>query len=371
MPTDPALARWRLVLGRFAEEAIPGALDDADARTDRVLDFLYGRTYEGRGVRRAGGTNDPSALTVPTWLREVRELFPRETSERITRHALDRYGLTELLTDADTLRQLEPSYELLQTLLSFRGVMQGEVIEVARRIVRQVVEELRAQLEREVVPALYGGTSRKQRSRLASGRALDVRRTIRANLRNWDPAAKRLLVRELHFFSRMRRRLPWHVIFAVDCSGSMLGSVIHAAVMAGIFRGLPWLRTKLVAFDTSVVDLSEIAGDPTEVLMSVQLGGGTDIGGAMRYCASLVEQPSRTVIVVVTDFFEGGGVAPLLSTIKRLRGDGVRVLGLGALDAEARPSWDRVTAEACADAGAEVAALTPGRLAEWLATVIC
>ena len=157
---------------------------------------------------------------------------------------------------------------------------------------------------------------------------------------------------------------------AVDCSGSMMDSVIHSAVMAGIFKGLPSVNMRLLAFDTTVVDLSEAIDDPAELLMSVQLGGGTDIARAMRTCASLVENPTRTVVVVVTDFFEGGSAADLLSTIRKLRGEGVRVLGLAALDAEAKPTYDRQIAEACADAGAEIAAMTPKHLAEWLARVL-
>ncbi len=372
-----AAARWRLVLGRFAEEGLPGALsaDGAAARMDRMLDYLYGREYHGRGVRpgqggREGGLG-PSVLTVPEWIREVRELFPAETCEVVTRHALDRYGLTELVTDPETLRKLEPSYELLKSLLTFRGLMKGEVLDLAKKIVRQVVNDLRRRLETEVRAALWGRLDRRRRARLRSARNLDVHRTLRANLEHWDPARRRLAaVRDLHFFSRVERHLPWHVILAVDCSGSMIDSVIHSAVMAGIFRGLPSLRVKLVAFDTAAVDLSEAAADPTEVLLSVQLGGGTNIGGALAYCAGLVEQPTRTLLVLVTDFCEGGPIAQMLATIKRLRGEGVRVLGLAALDAAARPSYDRATAEACAEAGAEIAALTPGRLAEWVAKAI-
>ncbi len=379
-PNTQAKARWRLVLGRFAEDGLPGSLggDPGYGRMDRMLDYLYGREYAGRGVRRgqsAGGTGrsgslDPSQLSVPEWIREVRELFPQETSEVITRHALDRYGMTELVTDPETLRRLEPNYERLKALLTFRGLMKGEALELARRIIRAVVEDLRRRLARDVRQALWGRLNRRRRSRFKSAPNLDVWRTIRANLKHYDRKRRRLVVQDVHFFSRVERHLPWHIIMAVDCSGSMVDSVIHSAVMAGIFRGLPSLRVRLVAFDTSVVDLTEAAGDPTEVLMSVQLGGGTDIGGALAYCASLVDQPTRTILVFVTDFCEGGPVTPMLATIKRLRGDGVRVLGLAALDQEAKPSYDRATAEACVEAGAEVAALTPGRLAEWLSRVI-
>lgn len=370
--TARAAARWRLVLGRYAEEGLPGSLGAGGgyARMDRILDHLYGREYEGRGLRGGAGGGGPSALAVPEWIREVRELFPQETCDVITRHALDRYGMTELVTDADTLRRLEPSYDLLKAVLTFRGLMQGEVLEVARRLVREVVEDLRRKLERDVRPALWGRVDRRRRTRLRSAKNLDAQRTIRANLRHWDARRRRLVVQDLFFRSRVQRHLPWHVIMAVDCSGSMVDSVIHSAVMASIFHALPSVQVKLVAFDTSVVDLSDAAADPAEVLMSVQLGGGTDIGGALGYCASLVTQPTRTILVLVTDFCEGGPLTPMLAAIRRLRGEGVRVLGLAALDAQATPAYDRAAAEACVEAGAEVAALTPRRLAEWVAKAI-
>jgi Mg-chelatase subunit ChlD len=278
--------------------------------------------------------------------------------------------MTELVTDPETLRRLEPSYDLLKALLTFRGLMQGEVLELARRVVRAVVEDLKRRLAKEIRQTLWGRVHRRRSSRLRSAANLDAWRTVRANLKHYDRERKRLLVERLHFFSRVERHLPWQVIMAVDSSGSMIDSVIHAAVMAGIFKGLPSLRVRLLAFDTAVVDLTDIASDPTEVLMSVALGGGTDIGGALGYCASLVEFPTRTIVVLVTDFCEGGPIEPLLAHIKRLRGAGVRVLGLAALDRNAAPSYDLRVAEACAEAGAEVAALTPGRLAEWLARTI-
>ena len=201
-------------------------------------------------------------------------------------------------------------------------------------------------------------------------RNLDWHRTIRANLKNYDRERKRLIVESLHFWSRVEHHIPWHIIMAVDCSGSMMDSVIHSAVMAGIFKGLPAVRVSLIAFDTAVVDLTEHADDPTEVLMSVQLGGGTNIAGALGYCETLVVSPTRTILVLVTDFYEGGPPDRLIAAVKRLREAGVRVLGLAALDADADPAYDKNMAEQCVAVGAEVAALTPRRLAEWMALVI-
>lgn len=164
--------------------------------------------------------------------------------------------------------------------------------------------------------------------------------------------------------------MPWHVILCVDQSGSMVESVIHSAVMAGILSGLPMIKVKLVAFDTSIVDLSGYLDDPVETLMSVQLGGGTDIGQAMTYCESLVEEPRRTVVVLISDFCEGAPPGRLLGSVQRLREGGVRLLGLAALGPDAHPSYDRQMAERLAAEGMDIAALTPKLLAEWLARIL-
>jgi Mg-chelatase subunit ChlD len=372
---EQALIRWRLVLGRFADRSLGDrGIDGKHRQMDRVLEYLYGREYTRRGVRSAppgrGADLSQSVLTIPDWLGEVRELFPRETIEVIERHALERYGMTELVTDPGVLKTLEPNYELLKAVLTFRHRMRGPVLKIARGIVRKVIEDLRQKLAREIRMRLWGQLNRQRRSRLKIARNLDWQRTIRANLKHYDREQSRLVIESIYFSSRVERHMPWHIIMAVDCSGSMMDSVIYSAVMAGIFKGLPSLRVSLVAFDTAVVDLSEQVDDPTELLMSVQLGGGTNIAGALGYCETLVQHPHKTIVILVTDFCEGGAASALLAAIKRLLESGARVLGLAALDAKAEPAYDRQMAEQCVAAGAEVAALTPLRLAEWLAKVL-
>ncbi|KAF0178491.1 MAG: VWA containing CoxE family protein [Limisphaerales bacterium] len=365
-------SRWRLVLGRFAEQRLSLPLSARDARMEAALDYLYSREYEGRGVRerQPAGTLDPSQLNIPTWLGEVRELFPRDVVEVIEKHALDRYGLTELVTDKETLEKLEPNMDLLKTLLTFRGHLQGEVLQTARRIIRQVVEELKRKLEAEVRRALAGRLNRFRHSPQKAAQNFDWRGTVRRNLKHFDPQRRQLILQEPRFFARNTRQLPWQVILCVDQSGSMADSVIHSAVMAGILAGLPLIRVKLVVFDTSIVDLSDHVEDPVEVLMSVQLGGGTDIGKALAYCEQLVENPHRTVVVLVSDFCEGASPAVLLNTCRRIRESGAKLLGLASLDQTATPIYDRAMADKLAEAGMEIAALTPKHLAEWLAKIV-
>lgn len=374
-PTD----RWRLVLGRYAADRLPPTQDPDGSRYEAALDYLYGREYAGRGGRGDGGHGaqaapgpgslDPSAPSIVDWLGEVRELFPRETVETIERHALDRYGLTELVTDPEVLARIEPSEELLRTLLSLKGHLDPAVLGEVRRIVRAVVDDLRRRLADEIRHALTGRVSQHRHSPHAVAANFDPRGTIRANLGRWDAASGRLVVARPLFFQRNNRRLPWEVVLLVDQSGSMVGSVIHSAVMAGILSGLPAYRLRLVVFDTSVVDLTDLVGDPVELLMTVQLGGGTDIAQAVTYAGQVLENPARAVVVLVSDFCEGGPPSHLVTAVRRLVEARVTTIGLAALDGTAHPSYDRRMAEQLADVGMPVAALTPGRLAEWLAEV--
>ena len=378
-PHNPILSRWRLILGRYAKDRLPAGMTAEQERMEQCLDFLYSREYQNRGVRDKDrkddgadrtGTLDPSQLTVPRWLNEVRELFPKDTVSVIEKHALDRYGLTELITDPEILQRMEPNFDLLKMLLTFRGHLKGEVLNEARRIIRNVIEEIKRRLTAEIRRAFAGRTNRFRHSNLKVAQNLDWRGTIRKNLKNFDTRRKQLAVERVLFFSRVQRRLPWTIILCVDQSGSMAGSVIYSAVMAGILNGLPLIRVKLVVFDTAVVDLSEHVEDPVEVLMNVQLGGGTNIGQAMQYCEQLVEEPQRTVVALVSDFFEGASPPHLLASCRRLRESGARLLGLAALDENATPSYDVHMAELLAASGMDIAALTPKHFAEWLAKAI-
>lgn len=371
--------RWRLVLGRYANGQLGSApAGSAQARMEAALDFLYGREYGGRGVRGGDGSrpdqlqpggSGASAPALVTWLSEVRELFPRETVEIVERHALDRYDLTELITDPELLERMEPDEDLLKTLLMLKGHLGEETLAVARRIIRQVVEELRRRLELEIRAALAGRLNQHRHSPLKVAANFDPHGTIRRNLKNYDLEGRRIVLADVLFFERNARRLPWDIIVCVDQSGSMAGSVIHSAVMAGILAGLPAFRIRLVVFDTSVVDLSAYADDPVDVLMRVQLGGGTDIAKAVRYCAQLVENPHRTVLVLVTDFCEGGAPTDLIRAVRGLAEARVKLLGLAALDGAAEPFYDKAMAGRLADEGMEIAALTPGQLASWLVEV--
>jgi Mg-chelatase subunit ChlD len=169
------------------------------------------------------------------------------------------------------------------------------------------------------------------------------------------------------FYSRVHRQNPWDLFLVVDQSGSMVDSLIHSAVLVGIFQSLPMLRTRLIVFDTSVVDLTDQVGDPVELLLRVQLGGGTDIGQAVRFVDPFIARPKETMVVLITDFFEGADPKILMEQVARLAQHGVTLLGLAALDDRADPAYNKDLAKQLVKRGMHVAAMTPDHLAQWVA----
>ena len=369
------LNKWRLMLGRYADGQIGLEEEGVTYRDmDAVLDFLYSREYgEEEGVRNpleGGGGSGGSQLTISGWINEVHRLFPKETIEVMEKQALEHYGLTELLTDETVLEKMEPNQELLKMILQLKGMMSPKVLQAARRIVKKVVEELKKKLEQDIRQSIAGRIDKNQESTIAMARNLDMKKTILRNLKHYDREKNRIVLEKVYFYARVRMHTMWHVVIAVDESGSMLDSVIHSSVMAGIFASLPMLETKLVIFDTQVVDLSDHVEDAVETLMSVQLGGGTDIGRALRYCESLVTMPERTIFVLVTDLYEGGSVREMYAAVRAIVESGVKMMVLTALDKEANPNYNRSAAAQIASMGAHVAAMTPNELAEWVGGVI-
>lgn len=376
VPAVPAdLTRWRLILGEAADGACAAAgcsLDGDGRAMDAAMDWLYGRDEEGgeRNIRRHGG-REGSQLTTPNWINEIHRLFPKETIERLERDAIERYAIEDVVTNPDVLSRAEPNETLLKAVLRTKHLMSPDILVMARKLVQEVVRRLMEALSRDLSVAFSGVLDRRRHTRLKVARNLDFRRVIRDNLRRYDPETKRVTPERLRFFARNQRHLkPWQVILLVDQSGSMLDSVVHSAVTAACLWGLPGVKTHLVAFDTSVVDLTRDVDDPVELLMKVQLGGGTDIQGAVDYAASLIERPENAIVVLISDFYEGASEALLVQRVKALTGQRTLVLGLAALDSKAEACFDREMARRLVEAGAEVGAMTPGELAGWLAQKI-
>jgi VWA domain-containing protein len=365
-----ALLRWRLVLGPDAEAARAGlGLGSLGARARAALGVGEGRLVAlDRAVGfpyddERGADLRASAPYVPEWLAALREFFGGESVAMVQRDAVDR-GLKELMFEPETLPLLEKNVELVATLMAARSLVPERAKAIARQIVAEVVAEIRKKLESELRTAVFGALRRDRYSPLRIMRNLDWKRTVRSNLRGWDAERKRLVPERFYFWSNQRRHHERDVVVLVDQSGSMATSVVYASIMAAIFASIDVLRTRLVAFDTEVADLTPLLDDPVEVLFAAQLGGGTDIERAVAYAQTeLVDRPAKTLMLLVTDLYEGGDAGRLVARLSHLVDSGVQVLCLLALGEGGAPAHNEALAAELVKLGIACFACTPDRLA--------
>lgn len=364
-PPDERLRRWRLALGGN-DDAL---LDEQDLRLDRALSALY--AVPPQGSSRRGGLG-ASAPRVARWLGDIREFFPTPVVQVIQRDAFERLNLKSLLLEPEFLETLEADVHLVADLIALRSAMPQKSKDTARAVVARVVDELLQRLEHKTTETIRGAVQRGQRTRRPRHNDIDWPRTIRANLRHWQADYQTVVPETLigHTRKRKSRADLDHVILCVDQSGSMAASVVYASIFAAVMASLPVLDTRLVCFDTAIVDLTDQLADPVDVLFGVQLGGGTDINGALAYCQDLVEHPARTHFILISDLIEGGIAEDMLARATALVRSGVNLIVLLALSDEGRPAYDVQHAQALASLGCPVFACTPDLFPDLMATAL-
>lgn len=370
-PDGARRRRWRLLLGEAADEAMATGLSAVEAGMDRALAQLYdGDEGEDSGrARRAGGLGS-SAPGVARWLGDIRTYFPTSVVQVMQRDAIDRLQLTSMLLEPELLDSVQPDVHLAATLVGLNQVMPETTRRTARLVVGRVVAEIERRVARQTVAAVSGAVSRASRTRRPRLPDIDWPATIAANLQHYLPEQRTIVPEHLVGYGRRNSTVARDVVVAVDQSGSMAESVVYAAVFAATLASLRTVRTSLVAFDTEVVDLTERLADPVEVLFGCQLGGGTDINRALAYCQSLVTRPEETLLVLISDLFEGGIAQEMLRRVAQLVADGVTVVVLLALSDSGSPSFDGEHAAALADLGVPAFACTPDQFPDLLAVAL-
>jgi Mg-chelatase subunit ChlD len=367
------LRRWRLLLGGAAEEGLADEktgriLEKSDQAVDAALAALYDGESEPNSNRRGGlGASAPS---VARWLGDIRTYFPASVVQVMQRDAVERLHLTELLLEPELLESVQPDVHLVGTLVSLNRVMPEHTRSTARMVVQQVVDDIQRRIADTTRSAVSGALNRAARTRRPQLRDIDWNRTIGANLRHYLPEHRTVVPERLVGYGRGSRVVAKDVVVAVDQSGSMAESVVYAAVFGAVLAGIRSLRTSLVAFDTAVVDLTERLDDPVDVLFGCQLGGGTDINGALAYCETLVTRPAETLLVLVSDLYEGGIAEDMLKRVARLLAGGVTVVVLLALSDSGAPSYDHEHAAELAAMGVPAFACTPDLFPELLAVAL-
>lgn len=332
---------------------------------DNTLDLVYNTSQEKRGANLGS-----SRLSIPKWIENVKNFFPNKAKEVLENDLIKKSKLSDLIKHPELFEKVEPSLEMVKTILSLKNMLSPNVKDAARRVVKKAVDQIKKHLKTEVEKHIIGAIKRDSHTPIKVFRNIDWKQSIMRNLKHYDLKNRKLIMAEPRFFTNEKRRKAWQIIVLVDESGSMADSVIYSVIMASIFSSLPAVHTNLIIFDTKVVDLSRNIDDPVDILMSVQLGGGTDITKAVRYGQTLIKKPKKAIMVIISDFYEGRPEYDLIKALRHILEGGTRILGIASLASNARPFYNRRLAKEISKLGIDVIASTPESFPEILARLM-
>jgi len=361
MNKEEDLRKWRLILGSQQNDGTGFSLEQQDLNMDRTLEALYDSNKQG-GL-------GPSSPNVSRWLGDIRAFFPSTVVQVMQQDALKRLNLTQMLFEKETLENVTPDVHLVATLMTLSKVIPQKTKDTARQVVRRVVEELLKKLSQPTQQAIIGSLNRSARNRRPRHNEINWHMTILKNLKHYQPEYKTVIPELRIGYGRKRQSLK-DVILCIDQSGSMGSSVVYSGIFGAVMASIPAIKTKMVVFDTAVVDLTEELSDPVELLFGVQLGGGTDINLALTYCQQIVTRPTDTVLVLVTDLYEGGDAAGMRKRAAELAGAGVQVIVLLALNDDGAPGYDHSHAQFFSNLGIPVFACTPDKFPDLMAAAL-
>jgi Mg-chelatase subunit ChlD len=361
MATETELRKWRLILGGQQNDGTGCALNISDTKMDNALEALYDSD------RRGGlGASSPN---VSRWLGDIRNFFPNTVVQVMQKDAIKRLDLTQLLFEKELLENVEADVALVATLLSLKNVIPDKTKDTARQVVQKVVDQLMKKLMQPMQQAVTGSLNRSTRNRRPRHNEINWHLTIQKNLKHYQPDYKTIIPETRIGYGRKRTSLK-DVVLCIDQSGSMGTSVVYSGIFGSVMASIPAIKTRMVVFDTAVADLTEELSDPVDLLFGVQLGGGTDIHAALSYCQQVITRPTDTVLVLITDLYEGGEVAGMRKKAVELTAAGVQVVVLLALNDEGAPSYDHTNAQFFSDLGVPVFACTPDKFPDLMAAAL-
>lgn len=365
------IQKWRLILGQESEKRFEGMggapLSGEQDLMDQALAAIYNRTEaggfgSGNGGRGAG--NGPSSPQITRWLGDVRSLFDKELVTVIQGDAMTRCGLKQLIFEPELLENLEPDVSLASTILLLKEQIPKRSKESVRLFIQKIVEEINRLLEQDIRRAVTASINRRKHSPIPSAAALDYKTTISRNLKHFNRELNTIVPEHFYFFDRTSTTAAnkWTVILDIDQSGSMGESVIYSSIVSCILASMSSLSTRIVAFDTNIIDLTEKSDDPVDLLFGFQLGGGTNIDQSVAYCQQFIANPAKTLFFLISDLEEGGNRAAFLRRMEEMKSSGVTVICLLALAEGGRPYYDAQMAQKIASMNIPCFACNPQML---------
>jgi len=351
-------------------------LDGELSQMDEALGALY--EFERKGKFQYGDKTKPvgresSNPGVARWLGDIRKYFPQSVVQVMQNDALKNETLKQkMMLEPEILEQATPDVHLVATLMELGKLIPSKTRDTARRVVQKVVDELLEKLAQNTIQAIQGAINRSARNRRPRYNEMDWNTTIRKNLKHYQAEYKTIIPETRIGYGRKTKKSLRDIVLCLDQSGSMGTSVVYSGIFGAVMASLPSVSTKMVVYDTEVADLTEDLKDPVDLLFGVQLGGGNDTNKALRYCQQIITKPNDTILVLISDLYEGSG-EPELQMRRRMEElitSGVQLVCLLALDDRGTPSYDHGNAKFLASHGVPVFACTPDLFPDMMAAAI-
>lgn len=370
---EDKLVKWRLILGKKSQNSPNTEGGQSESSTDNIplegdmqgMDNVLEALYD---TERQGGLGN-SSPNINRWLGDIRQYFPKSMVQVMQKDALERLNLNQMLLQPETLEAIQPDINLVATILSLNKVMPNQTRESARQVVKKVVEELEKKLAQPLRESIRGALNRAVRNRRPRYNEIDWNQTIRANLKHYQTELNTIIPEHLIGKGRKGQALK-KVILLIDESGSMASSVVYASILGAVMATIRSLKTHFIVFDTQVIDLTADLKDPVDLLFGTQLGGGTDINKALTYTEGLIQNPTDTILILISDLFEAGNAQEMLVRANSIKQSGVNFITLLALTDEGRPSYDKTIASKLKAMNIPTFACTPDKFPELMAAAI-
>lgn len=362
------LKRWRLILGKESEDNFKEctnlnfSLSEEELLLANALEAIYDKSNHEleNGSGKAG--NGYSAPKISKWLGDIRKLFSKDLVQVIQNDAIDRKGMKELLMEPEVISNMAPDINLACTLLTLKEQVPEKSKKAVRDYIQSIVDEVNKRLRSDVQRAVLAAVNRKNHVQRGIASSIDFNYTIRRNLKNYNPQLNTIIPEKIYFYEHQTKINGWNIILDIDQSGSMGQSIIYSSVMGCILAKMSSITTRVVAFDTNVVDLTQLYDDPVDMLFGIQLGGGTNILKSVTYCEQFVENPKKTLFFLISDLEEYGNHAALINKIRYLKESGVTVVCLLAISDGGEPYYNKNLAQKFSSFGVPCFACTPSLL---------
>lgn len=357
---EEKIKRWRLILGKELEEEFDnmgmGNLSEEEQLIDQTLTEIYGTCH--------ANVKSDAKMRISKWIGDVKRLFDDEIAMIVQNDAIEKKGLKQLLLEPEVLETIEPSVEIAATLLTLKNQIPEKSKIYARQYMKRIVEEINKKMKQDMVRTIHSAINKREHSPLPSATSIDYKRTIAKNLKNYDKSLHKIIPEKVYFYDRKGTKNRWHIILDIDQSGSMGESILYSSILSCILASISALKVNVVAFDTEIMDLSDLCQDPVELLFGFQMGGGTDIYNSIQYCQRFIENPSKTIFFLVSDLDEGGNMGKLLQRLETMKANGVLVVVLLAISDDGTPYYNHYVANKIAKMDIPCMAISPNHLPE-------